>query len=163
MSGALLSPNVYDLLISPTNNNIILATTGRDSRSPGMEGIYRSEDGAKTWKLVHQFFSGTDISDVGRIVVAPDNPLLMFAAGGFGVGISNDGGISWANKIPQQNPSDRVWYIVVGPQEGTVRRVYAVGTHVWYSRDGGNTWQQDTATPALYPLVHPQMLRVLVH
>ena len=155
VSGALLSPNVYDLLISPMNKNIVLAATGRDSRSPGKEGIYLSADGAKTWKLVHQFFRGTDISDVGRIVVAPDNPLLLFAAGGFAVGISSDGGSTWTNKVPQQNTNDRVWYIVVGPQEGTNRRVYAVGTHVWYSRNGGITWQQDTTTPTTLSLGPP--------
>jgi photosystem II stability/assembly factor-like uncharacterized protein len=140
--GALFSPNVYDLLISPTNNNILLAATGREARRPTKAGIYRSEDGAKTWKLVHQFGG-----DVGRLVVAPDNTQLIFGAGGFAVAKSEDGGNSWVNKMPPLL-GDSVWNVVVGPQEGAVRRVYGIGSKVWYSKDNGNSWLSDSGFPA---------------
>jgi hypothetical protein len=47
LPGALIVPNVYDLLIDPANNNIVLAATGRDARKPAQNGIYRSTDQAR--------------------------------------------------------------------------------------------------------------------
>jgi hypothetical protein len=74
LPGALIVPNVYDLLIDPANNNIVLAATGRDARKPAQNGIYRSTDGAATWTRVHQFLRGSGSSlqfgMVGRLARA---------------------------------------------------------------------------------------------
>src|SRR5919109_4515250 len=50
--GAIPVPNIFDLLISPINNDIVLAATGRDLRAndrvgpiKNMSGIYKSVDG----------------------------------------------------------------------------------------------------------------------
>ena len=103
-SGSLLNPNVYDLLVSPSNKNLVLAATGNDIRTPSQDGIYRSVDGAKTWRLVHQFkkeINGTPrVGKIGRLAVAPDDPSLMYAAGQFGVGISRDAGETWTESVP---------------------------------------------------------------
>jgi hypothetical protein len=75
--------------------------------------------------------------------MAPDDAKLVFCAGGFSVARSQDAGVTWANLVPQQSSGERVWYVTVGPLQGSVRRVYAVGSRVWSSTDGGSTWQVD--------------------
>jgi hypothetical protein len=145
--GALLIPNVYDLLVSPADKNLVFAATGRDPRRPARNGVYRSANGGETWTLVHQFVSAQGstniVRNVGRLAVAPDDPQLIYAAGESAIGISTNGGLSWTESIPQTGPGDLVRHVVAGPQFGSARHVYAIGTRVWHSEDGGQTWQQD--------------------
>ena len=53
VSGGLLTAKVHDVLISPNDNNIVLATTGHDVPLSSKNGIYRSDDDAKSWNLVY--------------------------------------------------------------------------------------------------------------
>jgi hypothetical protein len=143
--GALLPPAVYDLLISPSNPDIVLAATGRDGRRPPQNGIYRSTDGALSWQRVHQFAGpGGRFGTIGSITVAPDDPQLMFAGGQFAVAMSVDGGQTWSERTPQTQSGEFVFYVVCsGRLAGGTRHVYAVGSRVWHSADGGQTWSQD--------------------
>jgi hypothetical protein len=142
--GALLPPAVYDLLILPSDPDVVLAATGRDSRTPPTNGIYRSTDAGNTWQRVHAFRrpSGA-VGTVGSLAVAPDDGRLVFAGGQFAVGVSTDGGRTWTERSPQSMDTEAVWYVVCGPAAGSVRRVYAVGRHVWQSVDAGQTWVED--------------------
>jgi photosystem II stability/assembly factor-like uncharacterized protein len=120
LPGALIVPNVYDLLIDPANNNIVLAATGRDARKPAQNGIYRSTDGAATWTRVHQFLRGNGSSlqfgMVGRLARAPGRSGHVFAAGEFAVARSTDGGVTWTESVPEPDPSRNVGHVVAGPQ-----------------------------------------------
>jgi photosystem II stability/assembly factor-like uncharacterized protein len=135
--GALLPPAVYDLRILPSDHDVVLAATGGDTRSSPSNGIYRSGDAGASRQRVHTFSGGT----VGSLASAPDDERLMFAGGQYAVGVSTDGGLTWTERYPQVGQD--VWYVVCGPQTGLVRRVYAVGSQVWYSSDGGVTWAKD--------------------
>jgi hypothetical protein len=146
--GALRVPNVFDVVVSPINADVVLAATAFDTRVRPQNGIYRSQDRGETWSLVHQFIC-PGAPGVGQIVFAPDTADLAYAAGGCAVAISRDGGRTWVNSpIPDQG---KAWHVAVAPQEsfpdrGVLRRVYAAGDdHIWYSENGGNTWSQDTA------------------
>ena len=150
-AGALIVPNVYDLLIDPANNDIVLAATGRDARKPAQNGIYRSTDGAATWTRVHQFLRGSgsnlQIGMVGRLARAPGRSGHVFAAGEFAVARSTDGGVTWTESVPEPDPSRNIGHVVAGPQNAQRGRVYAVGSRVWYSLDGGVTWHLDPIAP----------------
>ena len=79
VSGALFAPTVFDLLVSPSNPNLVLASGSRGPFVKSRDGIYQSTDGGERWTLVH----GTNPAlgeSVSQLVVAPDNPRLMFAA-----------------------------------------------------------------------------------
>src|SRR4051794_23894166 len=78
--GALYPPAVYDLLVSPASSDVVLAATGRDSRRPPTDGIYRSRDAASSWERVHSFrrLDGS-VGTVTCLTVAPDDPDLMLA------------------------------------------------------------------------------------
>ena len=139
--GALMVPNVYDLVVSPVNRDLVFAATIGDTRVQPKDGIYRSADGGNTWSLVHQFGCSGG-GPVGQVVFAPDNPNLLFAAGGCAIGISTDSGLTWMD----QEITGTVWHIAVAPQEDFIRRVYAAGDgQIWYSQDGGQTWFRDNA------------------
>jgi len=157
--GALLVPNVHDLVVSPANRDLVLATTLADARSPMQNGVYRSTDGGRNWSLVKRF-NCSGGGSVGQIVFAPDNPNLVYVAGGCAVGISNDGGETWTETpLPNQTAA---WHIAVGPAEPLVnappvarvsgliipfkfRRVYALGsTQLYYSINGGQGFVKDT-------------------
>jgi hypothetical protein len=152
--GALVVPNVYDLLIDPTDNDIVLAATGRDARKPAQSGIYRSTDGARTWTRVHQFVRGTgssaQIGMVSRLAAASiGGGHALFAAGEFAIARSTDAGISWTESFPEPDPTRNVAHVVAGPQDQPTKRVYAVGSRVWYSVDGGVTWHLDPVALSL--------------
>ncbi len=142
--GSLLSPNIYDLAVSNENPALVFAATGNDVRNPKEDGIYRSQDGALTWENVFQFQNSSGaVGRVGDIDFAVDNPSLLVAAGQFSVGISTDAGDTWTQSFPSTVSSQTISYVEIGPIEGNRRRVYAVGSRIWYSVDGASTWNQD--------------------
>lgn len=150
VAGALFGATVYDLAVSPTNKDLVLAATFRDGRVAPKIGVYRSTNGGDSWSLAHQFtcsvFGGnTVIKPAGQIVFAPDNANLLYAAGGCAVAISRDGGATWENKtLPG---GGNVWHVAAAPQQGAIRRVYATGDNrFWYSEDGGETWFIDASS-----------------
>ena len=73
------SQSIGDLAIAPSDPNVIWAGTGepnnRQSSSWG-DGVYKSVDGGETW--VHMGLR--DSHHVGRIVIHPTNPNLVFVA-----------------------------------------------------------------------------------
>jgi hypothetical protein len=151
VSGALVVTTIYDLLISPANPDIVLAAAGRDGRRPDQSGIWRSADGGATWRRVHVFTRNGVVEIASCLAVAPDDPAVMFAAGGFAVARSTNGGVTWTESVPPfQNLWERVRYITCGPLEGRRRRrVYAAGNGLWYSRDGAVSWTLDPMPFAL--------------
>jgi hypothetical protein len=152
--GSLKVPNVFDVVVSPVNKELVLAATANDTRVPSQSanGIYRSGDGGDSWRLVHQFkcAGSQGAGPVAQIVFAPDNPRLIYAAGGCAIAISRNGGWTWFDR--RMPDGGTVWHVAVAPRErarhaGFIRRVYAAGDdQIWYSEDGGNQWFRDTTT-----------------
>jgi hypothetical protein len=148
ISGALYAPHILDLAVSPEDPDLLLVSALDSQYADGRDGIYRSTDGGATWTLVMQ------APKACNIVFAPDDPQLVYAvttqttkvfpARNFGVVvISSNGGAQWSTKPFALDTS--LWHVAVGPLEPNgKRRVYAVGdTSVWYSEDGGNSWNTD--------------------
>jgi photosystem II stability/assembly factor-like uncharacterized protein len=166
--GALLVPDVIDIAISPQNPDVVMVGAIGDLHAQRTNGIFRSEDGGNTWTLVKRFTCSNG-GAVTQIVFAPDNPNLVFAAAGCAVGISENGGKTWAEKaLPSQTSAFHVAVASFEPPQnklaaitatGTtpplgIRRVYALGAKVLlYSIDGGQTWTKDTGFPTVSSLV----------
>lgn len=98
---------IGDLAIAPSDPSIIYAGMGeannRQSSSWG-NGVYKSMDAGRTW--VHLGLA--DTHHIGRIVVHPSNPDIVYAAAGGhlwgpnkerGVFKSIDGGKTWTNVL----------------------------------------------------------------
>lgn len=108
--------HISKIIVHPKNSNIIyVASQGPLWNSGGERGLYRSNDGGKTWKLILAKGEWTGVTDV---VMDPTNPKTIYAAthqrhrtvaallnGGPETGIhkSTDGGETWkelTNGIP---------------------------------------------------------------
>ncbi len=149
MPGALPVASVYDLLIDPRDPDVVFAATGRDVHSPDLSGIYRSTDGAHTWTLSHQFHkAGQSVAGIVTCLSAvADDPDTIYAAGEFAIAWTTSGGAAWTESVP--DPKKNVNHVVAGPPRSGGRLVYAIGGGVWFSLDGGVTWNVDPVTLTL--------------
>lgn len=131
--GAIHAPHIFDLVVSPTDPDIVLAVAWRSQFNPSRNGVYRSADGGISWTLVQP-------GSVGQVAFAPDDGSLAIAALGSGVAVSHDAGTTWTFRF-----LDPAWHVAIGPLESSgVRRVYAAGEDtIWRSIDGGGTWLPD--------------------
>jgi len=152
---ALREPIIIDLVVSPADRDLVLAGAVGDTRLPSLkqDGIYQSEDGGASWQLVHQFRCSGLVERVGQIVFSPDDPEIVYAAGGCAIAVSTDAGRTWEDLHAAlgadsfDGAGGAVWHVAVGPQEGPTagnRRVYALGNGaIWFSQDGGVSWSRD--------------------
>ena len=134
--GALYVQEIYDVAASPADPDVVLVSGLKSLFGDGRDGIYRSVDGGKSWTLTRK--NGFPCN----IVFAPDDANLVYAATGTAVLISRDAGAHWLPPAPTSPPA---WHVAVGPLEASgIRRVYAAGdSSIWFSADGGTTWNFD--------------------
>lgn len=155
--------SIGDVTLAPSNPEIVYVGTGeannRQSSSWG-DGVYRSSDGGKTW----QKCGLADTMHIGRIVVHPQNPdVLYVAAQGRlwgpnrerGLYKSEDGGKTWAQAL-FINEDTGVSDVVMDPQNPdtliaaayqrrrTAFSFLGSGPHsgLYKTSDGGKTWKK---------------------
>ncbi|HZQ37313.1 MAG TPA: hypothetical protein VFD32_15390 [Dehalococcoidia bacterium] len=170
------------LAIDPTNPNIIYAGEGGApfafrNLAPGTIGLLKSTDGGNSWSVV----AGTAAFNsslawyglsFARIVLDPTGAsgcggglCRLYAATGFGLYRSADGGVSWtlvAGGVNPQDPTSNVYPVgavdVVLDTAVSPAKVYAgIGTGggdfvwggVWISTDGAHFTQQTLANAGL--------------
>jgi photosystem II stability/assembly factor-like uncharacterized protein len=154
------------VVLDPKNPSIIWVGTGENNsqRSVGYgDGVYRSDDGGKSWKNV-----GLKTSEhIGRIVIDPRHSNTVYVAaegplwgpgGDRGLYKTTDSGKSW-NKILSISDNTGVGDVVVDPRDPNIilAASYQRRRHVWTlinggpecaihrSTDGGATWKKVTA------------------
>ncbi len=158
-------PTIGDLALAPSDPSILWVGTGesnnRQSSSWG-NGVYRSNDGGKTW--VHVGLNETH--HIGRIVVHPRNPEVAYvaAAGKLwgpnkerGVYKTTDGGKNWAqvlfisedtgvNDIAIDPESPDTLYAGAYQRRRTVFGFNGGGPQgaIYKTTDGGVTWKKLT-------------------
>ncbi len=154
-----------DLAIAPGDTSVVWAGTGeedsRNSISPG-GGVYKSTDGGLTWTLMGL----EDTQAIGRIVIHPDNPEVVYVAAlghiwgpneERGIYRTTDGGETWERV---HYVSDRAGFvdlamhptnpdILFASSWERVRGPYFLqsggpGSGLWRSIDGGDTWTEVT-------------------
>ena len=148
----------------PSNNNIVWVGTGEDNLfRAGLEGtgIYKSTDAGKTWTQTGLTESGT----IGRIIVHPTNPDVVYVAvSGHewtdndmrGVYMTTDGGKTWTRAF-FRSPTTGAVDLVMDPTDPNTlyvgmwqraRRKWSdprvePGNKeggIWKTTDGGKTW-----------------------
>jgi photosystem II stability/assembly factor-like uncharacterized protein len=143
VTGAILAPAVYGLAISPRDPDIVLATTGRDSRVPAKNGIYRSTDGGKTWALVRQFQrAGGAFATVGGVTFDRVSPAFVLAGSQDAVAVSIDAGATWTTRVPP-SPGP-YWYVAIARSPSGLPVLYVAGARLFRSNDLGTTWITDS-------------------
>ena len=130
-----------DLVIDPTNNNIMyLATSGGDDFFNGgpvvsSDGVYKSTDGGLTWQQTGLAFAVSQNRFIHKLVLDPTNPQIIFAATSIGVQRSTNGGTTWASV-----QSGNIWDLKFHPTNPTI--VYASGNVFYRSTNGGTSFSQ---------------------
>ncbi len=152
-----------DLAIAPSDPNQIWAGTGeedsRNSISPG-GGVFKSTDGGLSWT----YMGLKETQAIGRIVVDPTNPDIVFVAAlghiwgpnpERGLYRTQDGGKSWKRV---EFVSDEAGFVDVAFKPGDPNTLFASswqrvrgpyflnsggpGSGLWKSSDGGDSWTE---------------------
>lgn len=157
------------IVIDPRNPDIVLACALGTAYGPQPErGVFRSEDGGKTWQKTLFVDENTGCSD---IAMDPANPRVLYAgmwqlvihtwgrtSGGPGSGLyrSSDEGLTWTELSGHGLPNPPIGKIGLAIAPSYPERVYALietGDGVpwngrptqlgqlWRSDDAGATWQ----------------------
>lgn len=129
---------VSDLVIDPTNTNVMyLATGGGDdilSAFPvSSDGVYKSTDAGVTWTPCGLTFSVSQGRVIHKLVLDPTNSQIVFAATNAGIFRSTNGGSTWTT-VSTVN----TWDIKFHPTNPTI--VYACGTAFYRSTNSGLTF-----------------------
>ena len=151
------------LAIDPSNTNVIWVGSGENNNQRSVaygDGIYKSEDGGKSWKK-----SGLEKSEhIGKIAIDPNNSDIVFVAaygplwspgGDRGIYKTTDGGKTW-KQILTVSENTGFNDVIIDPNHTNI--VYAAAhqrrRHEWTyisggpesaiykSTDGGNTWNK---------------------
>ena len=156
--------SIGDIGVSWSNPDIIYVGTGEGLHRPDLgvgDGIFKSIDGGKTWK--HAGLG--DVQQVGRLVVHPTNPDIVFVAGlghpyganeERGIFRTTNGGASWERvlyvnentggiqvEFDPTNPNV-VYGVMWEHREGPWENASFSGPNsgLYKSIDGGKTWRQ---------------------
>jgi photosystem II stability/assembly factor-like uncharacterized protein len=159
------SASIGDIAIHPTNPSIVYVGTGepnnRQSSTYG-DGIYKTEDGGKTFKNIGL----RETQTIARIVIDPRHPDVVYVASpghlfgpsaDRGIYKTTDGGKSWS-KIKYIDENTGFTDIAIDPSNSNV--LYAAsyqrrrsgccfngggpGSALWKSDDAGRTWNRLT-------------------
>lgn len=154
------------ITIDPNNHNVLWLGSGENNNQRSVaygDGIYKSEDGGKSWKNlglknsehIHKIIVHPHNSDI--VYVAVNGPLWS-AGGDRGVYKTEDGGKTWTN-IKSVSKNTGACDLVMDPKNHDV--LYAAfqqrRRHVWTyigggpesaiykTNDGGKTWDKSSA------------------
>ncbi|MFZ2905044.1 MAG: glycosyl hydrolase [Cyclobacteriaceae bacterium] len=154
------SKHIPRIRIHPKNPDLVYAAVLGDLfKSSEERGVYKSEDGGKTWKRI--LFANKDAGAVD-LILDPNNPRILYAStwrirrtpyslesGGEGSALwkSVDGGENWVNISTNEGLPKGTWGIVgVAVSPVNSNRVYAIIENekggVYRSADAGKTWQK---------------------
>jgi len=156
--------SVGDIAVSPSHPDIIYVGSGEGLHRPDLsvgDGIFKSIDGGKTWE--HKGLS--DVQQVGRLIVHPANPDIVYVAGlghpygpneQRGVFKTINGGETWKKVLyldqhtgaiqvafDPNNPNivyADMWEHQEGPWENA--KFSGPNSGLYKSTDGGATWKK---------------------
>jgi photosystem II stability/assembly factor-like uncharacterized protein len=156
--------HIAKIAINPKNGNeIYVAAPGPLWSDSKHRGLYKSEDGGKTWKQVLYVSEKAGAADV---CIDPENPQTIyattwefrrkpfaFASGGPGSGIwkSMDGGKNW-RRIQSGLPQGLIGRVVLALAPSEPNNLIAIAelendkTGLFISTDGGENWKPQSAS-----------------
>src|SRR5213594_1250248 len=127
---------VNTVLIDPQRPDTVYAAT--------LNGLYKTEDGARSWTR-----TGQDLPDqmISALALDPSWPGTLYVAGRQGVFKSIDGGRTWQGKNAGL-ASLNVRSLALSPEDPKTVYLGTNGSGLYRSRDGGETWETLPLTAA---------------
>lgn len=122
--------DIRSIAVSPSDHDVIYAIP---ERTADQTAIFASHDRGQTWAEVR---IPENYVSAGGLAIDPKNPnkaYVGFSTGG-GLWITTDGGKSWQKRIDNKT----IMAVAVDPIHPDT--VYAAGSAVFKSTDGGATW-----------------------
>jgi photosystem II stability/assembly factor-like uncharacterized protein len=122
-------------------------------------GVYRTEDGGRTWRTAHKGVRAQFLPDphpefgqcVHKVVAHPEHPDRLFLQNHWGLYRSDDGGDSWkdiANGVPSDfgfameiHPHDPKTVFIVPLESDEFRCVPEGRLRVYRTKNAGKTWK----------------------
>ena len=147
------------VIIDPRNPDVVFVAALGTCYGPQPErGVFRTQDGGKSWEKVLFVDENTGISD---LAIDANNPRVLFAGAwqidiktwgrksggpGSGVFVSRDGGSTWKRITGHGLPEPPLGKIAVAVAPSDGSRVYALietgeRGSLWRSDDGGENWK----------------------
>jgi len=148
------STGCVDVKIDPSNPLVLYASMWRAHRTPYSlssggkgSGLYKSQDGGTTWKLISEN-PGMPKGMMGKIIctVSPVNSQRLYALvenTHGGVFRSDDGGDNWSLVSTQNDLTQRPWYFSqVFADTKNENTLYILNVEFFKSIDGGSSWNR---------------------
>lgn len=155
------SEHISEIIIHPKNSNIVyVGVLGHLWDAHQTRGVYKTEDGGKTWQQLLYVDENTGLADMA---MDASNPAVIYASmwqfrrspdffksGGKGSGLykTTDGGKTW-KKIQQGFPKGILGRMAVQPAPSKPSTVYATvesekrdKNGLYKSTDGGANWKK---------------------
>ena len=125
------------------NGDVLLSTYGMDRwGSPVDLGIYRSEDGGRSWRFVSRLKASVKELDEPAICRAKDGRIVMIARPDGEIAFSKDEGSTWTR--PQAFGVKMVAPCLLTLRDGTIACIFGWGAtggvQMMWSDDEGHTW-----------------------
>ncbi len=156
--------HIAEIAINPRNSNeIYVAAPGPLWSDSKHRGLYKSEDGGKTWK---QVLYVSDKAGAADVAIDPQNPNVVYAStwefrrkpyafnsGGTGSGIwkSLDGGKNW-RRIQSGLPQGLIGRVALAMAPSAPQNLVAIAelennkTGLYISDNGGELWKAQSAS-----------------
>lgn len=119
------------IAVDPRIPQVIFAGTGN--------GLFRSQDGGKSWHLLHE---GLRDENIRSVVISPEQPAMIYVGTSKGIFLSEDGGDHWTDWFEESSglTSIDVRDLVIHPKNP--EKLYAATTGgLFVSEDAGDTWE----------------------
>ncbi len=153
---ALPSYYVYDIAYAPNDANVVIAVTRQDYKI-GNSGIWRSSNGGTSWTQPTNATPAVSTrcpEHVSAYAVSFEpGSNNVYVGTDCGVAKSTDKGLTWTHIVPDSSTAvnatrtqNRVWDVLA--QSGG-RINIAADDGVFYSTDGGGSWQRNVSGPSV--------------
>ncbi|MFD0835437.1 T9SS type A sorting domain-containing protein [Mariniflexile aquimaris] len=133
------------LVIHPTNSNLMYLATGDRESDRRSIGVMKSTDGGLNWNTTGLVWSAANNYKITKIVMDPNNPLVMMVATDGGIFRTTDGWDTYQSPSGSASqPTSTFYDIEYKPTSSSI--VYASGTKIYKSTDGGVNWTANTSS-----------------